>query len=415
MRNKRFLTILLSSIFIVSMIGCSKSQSVIDSNSNNKETVSLKLWGPAEDSQLLSEIVENFKSEYSNEANFDITIEDQGEDTAKGRILSDIHNVADVFAFADDQISVLSAAGILEPIDSDEVKEANVNGAVEAASINDKLYAYPMTADNGYFLYYNKQFLSEADVQSLDRILSVAGQNNKKFAMDLTSGWYLYSFFGNTGLKMGLNEDGVTNYCNWNTSEGQVSGLDVAKYMNSMASNPGFINTGDDGLVDGLKDGSIIAGVSGVWLGSKVQEILGNNYGAAKLPAYNCGGKEIQMASFTGYKMIGVNSYSQNKEWAMKLGSWITSENNQILRFKKRGQGPSNINAANSDEIKKSPAINAILKQSEFGHLQRVGVNFWGPVRDFGNKIMAGNMSDGEIQNLLNTTVNGITASIIKE
>ena len=36
------------------------------------------------------------------------------------------------------------------------------------------MYAYPLTADNGYFLYYNKAYFSEEDVQSLDRILELA-------------------------------------------------------------------------------------------------------------------------------------------------------------------------------------------------------------------------------------------------
>ena len=43
--------------------------------------------------------------------------------------------------------------------------EANLDEAVAAASVNDTLYAYPMTADNGYFLYYDKNYLTEEDVR----------------------------------------------------------------------------------------------------------------------------------------------------------------------------------------------------------------------------------------------------------
>lgn len=415
MKKKGIFASLLATIFMFSMLGCTRDHQFKNDDAN-KESVSLRLWGAEEDSELLSQIVENFKSEYSHEANFDITIEAEGEGTCIGRIMSNIHDVADVFTFADDQISLLSAAGVLEPIeDVEKIKEANISGSIEAASIDDKVYAYPVTADNGYFLYYNKEFLSSEDVKSLDKMLSIANQNNKKISMDLSKPWYIYSFFGNTGLKMGLNDDGVTNYCNWNTSEGEVSGLEVAKYINNLANNTGFINVDDEALVEGIKDGGIIAGISGIWLESRVQEGFGNNYGAVKLPTYNCGGKEIQMASFTGYKMIGVNSYSKNKEWAVKLAEYITNEDNQVLRFEKRGQGPSNINAASSDEVSKSTGIQAILSQSEFGQLQRVGVNYWDAVTDFGKKISEGNMSDGDIQNLLNTTVKGMTKSIIKQ
>ena len=59
-------------------------------------------------------------------------------------------------------------------------------------------------------------------VKSLDKILSIAAKNKKKFAMDWSSGWYLYSFYGQTGLKLGLNKDGVTNFCTWNSKKGEI-------------------------------------------------------------------------------------------------------------------------------------------------------------------------------------------------
>ena len=414
MKGRGILAVLLASIFMVSIVGCSNSKGTSE-QSNTNGAVSLKVWGAEEDSELLSEIVENFKNEYKDKADFDIVIEPVSEASCKEQIFSDVNNAADVFTFADDQMSVLSASGVLEPaIDADNIKENNIEGAVDAVSINDKLYAYPMTADNGYFLYYNKQFLSSEDAKSLDKILSVAAQNNKKFSMDW-NGWYLYSFFGNTGLKMGLNDDGVTNYCNWNTNEGEVSGLEVAKYINNMAISSSFINTDDDGLVSGMKDGSIIAGVSGVWLESRVKEALGDDYGATKLPTYNCGGKEVQMASFLGYKLIGVNSYSKNKDWANKLAEWITNEDNQLLRFEERGQGPSNINVANSDEVSRSLAIQALLSQSQFASLQRVGVNYWDAIVNFQKAVSTGSLSDNELQKLVDNLTKGITASIIKQ
>ena len=56
----------------------------------------------------------------------------------------------------------------------------------------------------------------------------------------------------------------------------------------------------------------------------------------------------VQMASFTGYKMMGVNAYSKHKDWALKLADWFTNEENQMLRLEERDQGPSNKNAAAS-------------------------------------------------------------------
>ena len=80
-----------------------------------------------------------------------------------------------MFAFADDQVAALAAAGALDPIENaEEIRAANLSASVEAASVGDTLYAYPLTADNGYFLYYDKSCFSEEDVQSLDRMLEAA-------------------------------------------------------------------------------------------------------------------------------------------------------------------------------------------------------------------------------------------------
>ena len=43
-----------------------------------------------------------------------------------------------------------------------------------------------MTADNGYFLYYDKSYFTEDDVKTMDRILEVAEAAGKEFSMELT-------------------------------------------------------------------------------------------------------------------------------------------------------------------------------------------------------------------------------------
>lgn len=374
------------------------------------ETVSLTVWGAEEDQELLQEILTSFQVRYAEEANFQITCQPQSESSCKDAILGDLEAGPDVFAFADDQVSALAAAGALDPIpDPEAVRSASLSAAVEAASVENTLYAYPLTADNGYFLYYNKAYLTEEDVQSLDRILSVAASSGRKFVMDWTSAWYVYAFFGNTGLEVGLNPDGLTNYCTWNGT-GTVSGVDVAQAMLSIAASPGFANRTDTEFLEGVRNGTVIAGVSGVWNAVAVQEAWGENAGAAKLPTYTCGGGQIQMASFSGCKLVGVNAYSKEPEWAARLAEWIASEENQRLRFARRGQGPANSAAAASEEVQNSPAIAALLAQSEFSQLQRVGGKFWDPVAEFAGNMARGNPSGADIQAQLDHMAEGVTA-----
>lgn len=373
--------------------------------------ISLTVWGGEDDEALLAEIFSSFQSHYAHEATFQITYQPQSESSCKDALLGNLEEGADVFAFADDQVAALAAAGALDPIENPEtIRAENLSASVEAASVNQTLYAYPLTADNGYFLYYNKAYFSEDDIQSLNRMLEIAAEQEKLVTMDWSSAWYVYAFFGNTGLEVGLNEDGLTNYCTWNSTDNPIRGTDVARAMMAIASSPGFASRTDADFLAGVRDGSVIAGVSGVWNSIAVEKAWGENTGAAKLPAYTCKNQQVQMASFSGCKLIGVNSYSKNKDWAIKLAEWISSESSQTLRFEQRGQGPSNIRAANSPAVQESPAITALLAQSEFSQLQRVGGKFWDPVAAFAASMAEGNPSGATLQEQLDRMVEGITA-----
>lgn len=377
--------------------------------------VALRVWVEEANIPNLQKMIDSFKQKYAGQADFDITIEVSGDADTRKNVLGDIHNAADIFSMPDDQLYSLIAGGALSPVvNQDEVKSANLPDAVDAASYHEDLYAYPYTADNGYFLYYNNAYLTEEDVQTLDRILEVAAENEKKLSMEFNSGWYLYSFFGNTGLEFGINDDGVTNHCNWNSTEGSIKGVDVADSLLAIATHPGFVAQPDASFVEMAQSGECIAGISGVWNAVAVEEAWGNNYSACKLPTYTCNGQQLQMSSFKGYKMFGVNAYSEHLAWAHKLADWITNEENQILRFEERSQGPSNIVAASSDAVGKVPAIAAVIDQSQYGVLQRVGNSYWNACTSFADTIAAGNPDNMPMQDLMDRLVNGISASVVQ-
>ncbi len=235
--KRKILSVLLTSFMAVTLLsGCAGGGGAQQSETEHPEAVStdetggrveLKVWAEEATFDALSQMVDSFKEEYKGQAEFDITLEQNVDSFTKENVLADVHNAADVFIMVDDQVASLAAAGALHPVpNAEEVKAANVGKAVDSATINDVLYAYPMTADNGYFLYYNKQYFTDSDVTTLDQVLQVAADHKKKAAMDWSSGWYLYSFFGKTGLDFGINEDGVTNHCDWNSKEGDIKGTD---------------------------------------------------------------------------------------------------------------------------------------------------------------------------------------------
>ncbi|MCI8524439.1 MAG: extracellular solute-binding protein [Oscillospiraceae bacterium] len=410
---KKALVFLLMSLSVVlpALTACGQPEAPAAAPAPGRRTVELTVWGAEEDAALLQELIASFEAHYAGEADFRITCQAQGESGCKDALLGDLEAGADVFTFADDQVAALAAAGALDPLeDADAVRAADLSAAVDAASVNGTLYAYPLTADNGYFLYYNKACFDPSDVERMDRLLAAAERAEGLVSMDWSSGWYVYAFFGNTGLEVGLNGDGLTNYCTWNGTEGPVAGVDVAQAMLDIAASPSFSNRTDEEFLAGVRDGSVIAGVSGVWNAVAVQEAWGEDAGAVKLPTFTCAGEQIQMASFSGCKLIGVNAYSREPEWAARLAAWLTSEESQRLRFAQRGQGPANSAAAASAEVQDSAAIAALLAQSEFSQIQRVGGNFWQPVSDFAASMAQGNPSGASLQAQLDHMVELVTA-----
>ena len=154
-----------------------------------KETVTLTVWGAQEDQQMLKEMCEAYAKENSDKVytfNFGVL----GEGNSSDKILGDVEAGPDVFSFPSDRLNTFYAAGALARIGGaieTAVKSENAPGAVDAATITvngeEHLYAFPVTGDNCYFVYYDKSvFTDPVDLQSLDRMLDVAEAAGKKSA-----------------------------------------------------------------------------------------------------------------------------------------------------------------------------------------------------------------------------------------
>ena len=376
---------------------------------STNEKVKLTVWASEEDEELTNNLIECFEAEYPT-ISFDITVCMESEADAKNDILVDIEAGPDVYTFADDQMNELVQAGALKEVDTTytyNVKDSNVAGSIDAATVDDKLYAYPMTADNGYFMMYDSSVFSEEDVKSLDTMIKKAKAANKKIAMDISNGWYISSFFKGAGLNITLDEDGINNICTWNDKKG----VEVAQAIIDLFDSGAFVNLGDADQAIQIPEGDICAAVNGTWRVGTAEDTWGENYAAAKLPTFTLAGEQKQMYSYSGYKLIGVNPYSKFVGWSMLLAEYLTNYDSQVIRYEKRGLGPANIEAAYSDIVQADPAISALAEQAEFAIPERVGVNFWEPSKKLGD-ILANGGNGESLQELLDATVEEITAPV---
>ena len=392
------------------------------------ETISLTLWGAEEDQALLAKLVDEFKAAHP-EQTFDIQIGAESESTAKDTILTDVEAAADVFAFANDQMNDLVAAGALLALDGDvaqvlpayagktldDIKAANGAGSVDACMKDGTMYAFPMGGGNNYFLYYDSTRVTPEQAQSWDGLLEAAEAAGSKVGMTFASGWYNASFFLGAGFTAGMNPDGTT-VIDWNgTSADGYTGVDVAKAMSDIAAHPGFLAVADGDLSNQIASGSVCAVVSGSWDAGAVQTAFGDGYAAAKLPTFTCAGDQVQMSCYSGFKLIGVNAYSKNSGWAVLLAEYLTNETSQTARFEARQLAPTNLNAAAADAVASNIAIAASAAQDAFGSIQNVGGKYWDPTATFGQMVAGGELNgkdDATIQAALDTLVEGVGAAV---
>ena len=145
---KRIFLLTLSACCLFLLAACRSQAPASEESLPVKETVALTVWGAEEDEALLQQIFASFKAHYAGQADFQITDQPQSESNCTDVLLGDLEGGADVFAFADDQVAALAAAGGLDPIsDADAIRRASLTAAVEAASVGGDALRLP--ADGG--------------------------------------------------------------------------------------------------------------------------------------------------------------------------------------------------------------------------------------------------------------------------
>ncbi len=353
----------------------------------------LKVWAPDAALDVFKAQCEAFVAQYPD-AGLTVEVVAQGENDAATNILNDPEAAADVFSFACDQLNRLVDAGVIMPVNTNlaaDVTARNSEPSIKAATLNDLLYAYPETGDNGYYLVYDKQYVTDEDAKTLEGIFEACRKAGKKFVVDAGNGFYSCMFPFTGGLEIAGLEGEDNDIQKFNE-------YDEAEVVATLEAFAKLFHEYDDILFSadvakvsaGLAEepSTVAAGIDGSWNASVVSSVLGENYGAAKLPTINVNGEDKQIISMHGYKFIGVNAQSQFPNASQLLADYLSGEACQLERAEKLSWGPSNTVAAESEIVTSNPAISAILEQSQFSVAQvNVSSTFWDPMGTLGNNL----------------------------
>lgn len=373
-------------------------------NNSGEGTVKLTVWVSESDRAFANSVAEEFKRK-NPDKQYEIAVDIQGENDVATRVLNDVENAADVYSCANDQLSKLINGDALAQIAGarlERVRAANSDASMDSATVtlNGKagVYGMPYT-DNTFFLYYNKSVLTETDVASIDGILAKC-TGNKKFAYPMKDGWYSSAFYFGKNLGYQVKYDDNLAETEITCEFGNETGVAVTEAMWTLTKDNRVKADADDSkIIAGFNDGSIIAAVSGIWNKTTIEGYLKENFAAAKLPTYTFDkGKpteeQVQLVSFAGYKLMGVNNYSKHKTDAMDFAEFYTNKENQIKHFETRGFVPTDETARADERVQADVCAKAITAQLAHSKVQKeVPSTLWVPMEGLGSAMVTGAQS----------------------
>ncbi len=375
--------------------GIAKITAAATDGSNKKAsfTVTVRdtfaIWSA--ESSAFSDLVDQFVKEHPEYAYADIKIEAHGvSDVVEEYYAASADKRPDLMVFAQDQLARFVSMNALAPVSTSGFSSDVAKGTLAAVKLGGKAYAYPLTADNGFFLLYNKNVIT--DPSTLEGILKQCEAAGKTFWMELDSGWYNASFFFGAGCKLDFSVGKDGTFTGITTDVGSAKGAKAIRAMASLAASPAFVNDS----AGSRADENTAAIVSGVWDAADLNRLWGDGYAAVKLPT--AGG--MQMYSYSGHKLLGIHRQKDSDRLAFckKLAEYLTSTGAQVRLHDTQGMLPARKSA--QSKVTKTLSEKALLSQMAYSVPQpAIPGSFWDIARALGQTVMdrAATLTDAEI------------------
>lgn len=421
--KKKLLATLLAAAMVMSLTACGGSDkddagsndnsgaATSDSSADSADEVvdygtgEIKIWVAENVVEFTQNQIAAFQAANPQYAGYTVSIEPVGEGDAAGNMITDVTGGADIFGFAQDQIARLVSAGALSPVMGDNatfVTNENDAGAVGAATVGDMIYAYPLTSDNGYFLYYDSSVIS--DPSSLEQIVADCEAAGKNFYMEINSAWYQTAFFFATGCTLTYDTDNEGNFTTCNIDYASEAGLVALKEIIELKASPAFQN--GSSISNGTNIGAII---DGTWDSGAAKEIFGDNYACAKLPSFTgVDGTTYQMSGFGGFKLLGVKPQTDANKLAVcnAMAQYLSSAEVQLARYSEVGWGPSNLTAQADSAVQADAALSALAEQLVYTIPQgQYPDGYWTLGTALGDDVITGTLSTSSSDDDLNAAL----------
>ena len=389
---KKLIALLLALVMVIGLVACGNNneQPNVDPNQGNNQgennqnagnegensgagelagTYDITMWVSEMDgvAEMTQEMIDAFELAYPGIV-INAQIEGVTEADAGSKVVADVASAPDIYCFAQDQLARLVQAAALAGPGGDiaaKIVAENDAGSVAAASVAGTLYAYPMTSDNGYYMYYDTSIISEEDAESLEAIIAACEANGVKFRYALETAWYTASFFFATGCKSNWTMNEAGEFTSVDDDFNSEAGLIAMKGMQKLAQSTCY-----DSNADIFTDAGVV--ITGIWNANAAAEHFGENLGATDLPSFEVDGNSYHLGSYTGNKLMGVKPQTDAKKAIVLslLAQYLTNEECQAKRYELYQWGPSNLNAQASESVQANTSLAALAKQNNYGQPQ---------------------------------------------
>ncbi|AJY75862.1 sugar ABC transporter substrate-binding protein [Paenibacillus beijingensis] len=308
--------------------------------------------------------------EFEQKYNIKVIVEDVGYWDSVGRITTDgpAGVGADVFGLQTPDVAKAVKAGLILPNDyyEEETKKVNKPDAVAAASYDGILYGYPWNVYT-FGLYYNKELVKDAKLETWDDIIAFSKQfndvkNNKfGFMMDAGNSPFDVAFMtGYGGYIFGDNETNVNDI--GVNNEGSVKGMKFFQSLKEILP----LELSDLGVRGGLwEQGKLAINMDGSWsIGANSK--LPFEVGVLPMPKLPGGDNAKPLAGSTGYY---VSSYSKYPNAAKIFANFITSKEMQIKNNELTGALPAAAVSESEPGLRTDDLTKGYMKQIASSHI----------------------------------------------
>lgn len=382
---KLMLILALITSFSIVSFGCSGSNEAITDNGGKQEVVTLEFWHTYSDTEekiFNEQVIPLFEEKYPNIKVKSTRMPYEG---LKQQVIAGAAGDAAPDLMRMDIIWVPEFAklGALMPLNDqegfNEIKGQLYEGPLATNYYDGKYYGLPLNT-NTKVAIYNKELLAKAGLaeppKTFDELIeaSRALKADGKYGIGIggTGAWGILPYFWTFGGS--VTDDNYTKASGYLNSPESIEALEKIIELNNEGLVAPSILGGEPGTWDGIKSEYLMID-DGPWFYSILGEEVLNSTVSSTLPAGKGGS-----VSVVGGENIVIFNNTKHPDEAWTFMKFLMTDEPQII-MAQTGLVPTNVNAANSDEVLSVPFIKPYIEQLETAQPRTPHPN-WGRIEE---------------------------------